>query len=191
MSEKIYCYVDETGQDSEGGIFIVSVIIPEKRDDTLSYIRQIEIKSGKGKFKWGRAEKTKRLRFMSEILSQKKFPLKLFYSIYNESKDYKISTILTIAKSIVTQDNNDKNTFIILVDGLNKTDQRFYNYQLRRLNKSSIKVKGVAKDENDALIRLADSLCGFIRDVYEKNDNDIQLKELFDNAIKQDKITEV
>jgi len=30
MSKKYYCYIDETGQDTQGKIFIVSVIITER-----------------------------------------------------------------------------------------------------------------------------------------------------------------
>ena len=31
------------------------------------------------------------------------------------------------------------------------------------------KIRGIRKDENSAIVRLADSLCGFVRDVKESN----------------------
>ncbi len=30
---KRYCYVDETGQDTQGHLFVVSVVIPENRSE--------------------------------------------------------------------------------------------------------------------------------------------------------------
>lgn len=51
----MYCYVDETGQDSLGDMFIVSVVVPEDRDGLLDYLIELEIKTGRGKVKWGRA----------------------------------------------------------------------------------------------------------------------------------------
>jgi len=33
--KKLYCYIDETGQDTLGKIFIVSVIITESERDAL------------------------------------------------------------------------------------------------------------------------------------------------------------
>lgn len=54
-SKKIFCYVDETGQDNLGEMFVVSVVVPEDRDKLLEYLEEIEVKTGKGKVKWGRA----------------------------------------------------------------------------------------------------------------------------------------
>lgn len=64
ISRKIYCYVDETGQDTEGDIFIVTVVVPENRDKVLEYIENVEQQSGKGKFKWGKADHAKRFSYI-------------------------------------------------------------------------------------------------------------------------------
>lgn len=45
-SKRFYCYVDETGQDSKGNIFIVTVVIPENRDEVLEYLERIEKQRG-------------------------------------------------------------------------------------------------------------------------------------------------
>ena len=44
-AKKLYCYVDETGQDTEGDIFIVTVVVPENRDGVLEYLGRIEIQN--------------------------------------------------------------------------------------------------------------------------------------------------
>lgn len=121
--KKYYCYVDETGQDSEGTIFIVAVVVP----------------------------------------------VKSFYSVYLGTKEYKSSTILTIAKAISSIENYSDCEFTVLVDALSEKDQRYYGSQLRRLKLPVRKIRGIRKDENSAIIRLADSLCGFVRDIKENN----------------------
>ena len=52
---KLYCYVDETGQDTQGRLFIVSVIIPENRYVIAQYSSEFEYRTGKVRFKWGRS----------------------------------------------------------------------------------------------------------------------------------------
>ena len=74
-SRKLYCYVDETGQDTEGDIFIVAVVVPENRDEVLEYLEKVEIQSGKEKFKWGKADPNKRFKFLETVLNQRKYPL--------------------------------------------------------------------------------------------------------------------
>lgn len=191
-SRRIYCYVDETGQDTEGRIFIVTIVVPKNRDELLQYLERVEIQSGKEKFKWGKADPDKRLRYLETIFSQKKYPLKIYYSLYKQTKEYKTSTIITIVKAIQAIKGYKQHKFIISVDGLGKKDQRFYGSQIHRLGIPSRTVRGVRRDESNALIRLADSVCGFIRDVIEGKEKDKKkLSSLYKKAIKDDVLFEV
>ncbi|RJR14850.1 hypothetical protein C4579_03575 [Candidatus Microgenomates bacterium] len=184
MTKKLYCYVDETGQDTEGDIFIVSVVVPKDRDTLLSYLEQVEIRSGKGKFKWGRARPVKRLSYLKTVLSQKKFPFKIYYSLYKNTKEYKTLTILTIAKTVQSIPVYKQYKFMIYVDGLGEKDQRFYGAQLHQLNIPSRRIKGIKRDESNALIRFADSMCGFLRDLTESKGKDKELQSLYKVAVK-------
>src|SRR5205823_1033920 len=105
----------------------------------------------------------KRLTYLQNVFRQQKFSFQTYYSVYEESKEYKSATILTIAKAINQMKDFKKKLFTILIDGLSEQDQKYYGSQLRRLGIHPRKVRGVRKDENDALIRLADSICGFVR----------------------------
>src|SRR5438105_2668794 len=50
---KLYCYVDETGQDTYGNFFIVSVVVTgDVRESLVARLEQIEKASGKGNVKW-------------------------------------------------------------------------------------------------------------------------------------------
>lgn len=186
---RFYCYVDETGQDNLGDMFIVSVVVPENRDELLVYLTGLETKTGKGRLKWGRSKIENRLNYLEEIFNQKKFPLMAYYSVYEETREYKTATILTIAKAVNTIKNVKNKIFTILVDGLGEKDQKFYGSQLRHLGIHTRKVRGIEKDENDALIRLADSICGFVRDVKEGQE-EMALK-IYKKAIRDKVLIEV
>ena len=192
-AKKLYCYVDETGQDTEGDIFIVTVVVPENRDGVLEYLGRIEIQSGKGKFKWGKANPVKRFSYIETILNQRKYPLKTYYSFYKNTKEYKTLTIITIFKAVQSIKDFKHHKFIISVDALGEKDRRRYGSELHKLGVPSRQVKGVKREESNALIRLADSICGFIRDVIEEKPkkNDERLIKLYKKAIGEGVLIEV
>mgnify|MGYP001561723993 CR=1 FL=1 len=54
---KLYCYVDENGQDTKGKIFIVSVVVTTKeRNELLILCEHLEKITGKRKDKWRQAK---------------------------------------------------------------------------------------------------------------------------------------
>ena len=50
----------------------------------------------------------------------------------------------------------------VFVDGLPKSQIRWFGSELRRLHVRTDKVRGVRDEQADALIRLADALCGLV-----------------------------
>lgn len=69
----------------------------------------------------------------------------------------------------------------MLIDALPKSLEQLVILELRRAGLRVFKVRGIAKDENEALIRLADALCGFARGPIEGNQD---LQELIDWGLK-------
>jgi hypothetical protein len=186
---KLYCYVDETGQDTEGDMFIVSVVVLGDREAALQYLEDLERKTGKGKMKWRKAGVENRLQYLEEIFTQKHFSLKICYSVYEKTKEYKVSTVLTVAKAMNRVDPEHDAIFTLLVDGLNEKDQRYYGAQLRSLGLHPRKIRGIKKDENDAFIRLADSICGFVRDIKENGRE--RAMSVFNKGVKEGVLVEV
>lgn len=188
--KKLYCYVDESGQDTKGDIFIVSIVVTgSERDELLKLCEEIEIKSGKGKFKWGKAENKRRLDYLRSIFSSKHFKGKLRYCVYRQQVNYDMATIMGIAKAIHFREPTQNYTTLVYVDGLTKTKRHQYGSELRKLGIHTKKVQGVTKDENNALTRLADSVAGFVRDVLDKESKEVQ--ELFKDALEQENLVEV
>ena len=69
MTQKLYCYVDESGQDTHGELFIVAVVITDdQREALLSALEQIERDSGKGANKWHKTMPQRRLDYIAAVL---------------------------------------------------------------------------------------------------------------------------
>lgn len=51
--QKLYVYVDESGQDTEGALFVVGIVVTsEQREQLRHELEAVEIASRKGKVKW-------------------------------------------------------------------------------------------------------------------------------------------
>lgn len=99
--QKLYCYVDETGQDTQGALFVVSVAVTkEDREELREFLAKTEETSGKGKTKWVKTRKEYKIAYLGKVLAQKDFRHKIFYSLSKETKNYREITLITIASAI-------------------------------------------------------------------------------------------
>lgn len=189
IKQKLYCYVDENGQDTKGKIFIVTVVVTgTERDALIGFCEELENKSGKKKVKWRKASHERRINHLKSIFSSKNFKRKLRFSVYRNQSNYDLATIKGIAKAILFKEPASYTT-LIYIDGLAKTKRHNYGSDLRKLGIPTRKVQGVAKDKNNALTRLADSIAGFVRDVIDGKD--LESKTIFEDAVKKETLVEV
>ena len=167
MTKKLYCYIDETGQDTMGALFIVSVVVAdEKREQAIETCEAIEQTTGKGRRKWNKTRYGSRLTYIERILQEPIFQGGLNFVVYRDTKEYVDCTVGAIA--LVLQGfarGSYKAT--VLIDGLQRAQRRPVGRELHRLGVQTRKVRGVRNEESDALIRLADALCGFVRAAVE------------------------
>ena len=185
--QKLYCYVDESGQDTEGRLFLVSVVVlAQEREELEKELTAIEEQSRKGLRKWFHTRKKTREAYISQVVASKLFQGNIFYAKYEESKTYFDLTILTTAKAIF-QKAEEPYEATVLVDGLKRAERHRFGAGLRRLNVRVRKVRGV-RDQGDVFIRLADAVAGFVRDFLE---GDPRTKELYKKAIAKGIIEEV
>jgi hypothetical protein len=176
--QKLYCYIDETGQDTQGELYITGVIVTgTERDDLITILEDIERTSGKGNVKWVDARKEARTAYIRTVLQRPAFKGKLFYTTYHQLTNYLELTILTTARAILARAQGDYKA-TVFVDGLQDSLIHRFGTELRHLRVRTKKVRGVRKDETDALIRLADALCGLVRAATMKRD----LQRLLDKA---------
>ena len=178
--QKLYCYVDETGQDTKGAMFLVVVVITAEDPDALrTALERIERVSTKGARKWFKTNRERRVAYIRELVQSGLFVNDICYSAYENSLEYLNLMVLTTAKAIRSH-SHEPYEATVLIDGLGKTERRVVADGLRKLHVKVRKVRGV-KDEADALIRLADAIAGFVRDCFE---GDRDLQPFFEQALK-------
>lgn len=175
MTKKIYCYVDETGQDTEGKLFIVvAIVVGKEREALIKSLEEVEVttgKTGKRRAKWSRTKPMLKEKYLDSALNLKALKNKIYYRVFEDSRLYQDLTTIVIAKAInryIEQAEIKKYKATILIDGLEKNQAGKVSKSLRELGVKIRKVRGL-RDESSAIIRLADSLAGFIREADEDN----------------------
>jgi hypothetical protein len=164
--QKLYAYVDENGQDTIGAVFFVSVVmVDQEREQLASLLERIETHSGKNKRKWSKSRPDRRLAYIQELLSERAFIGRLHYSVSYNTTNYVQLTIQTTARAITRYSPTDYKVTVI-VDGLSKPEERRFAAGLRRHFVRTEKIRG-ATEEADIFIRLADAVCGFLREAEE------------------------
>ncbi len=167
---KIYCYVDESGQHTQGDFFSVAAVIVktvEMRDSGEQMLLRVEKATGKGSMKWTKTHYLKKVQYLRTITTLSELKSCLFYSTYTDTRGYIAATVDTIAR-MVQQYITDMeiHDLIVVVDGLDKQEKQQIAKRLRQTGVVYEKVRGV-KDEGSAWIRLADAIAGFSWDVYK------------------------
>lgn len=184
MPKKFFCYVDETGQHTEGELFIVSVVVVPgpQREDVLELCEAIEQTTGKGSFKWVRTARKTRHDYMQEMMGRQLIKKDcLTFATYRNRQDYTDMTVQTIAWALWSVAGDDYKA-TVRIDGLPRHQERAVGLILRRRGVQVKKVRGVKRDENDPLIRLADALCGLVREAEEGR---TEMKALFERGLQQ------
>lgn len=164
MTERFYAYIDESGQDTEGRFFVVSVIlVGSDQDAIMTQLEAIEMRSRKRTLKWQRSRQPFRQAYIDELVNLDALSGSIFFSRFPNTRRYTEVTAEGVARAIRARARGDYK-ITVLVDGLRKTERRAFTRRLRGLQIRPHKVRGVLKEENNALIRLADAVCGLVRD---------------------------
>ncbi len=187
MAHKLFCYVDETGQDTQGRLFVVAVVVTEAERDALrQQCAAIETESGKGQRKWVKSNPNRRLAYMRQVLNIPALKGRLCFSAHYDQLDYLDATVQAIAASFRLLENAEFQA-TVLIDGLPRSQEREVGLQLRRLGIPVKKVRG-ANDETDILIRLAGAMCGFVRAALEGQPD---MSGLFEEQVRTGVIRDV
>lgn len=182
--QKLYAYVDESGQDTKGRFFVVGVIVTEEnRDSIVTELETIEQDSGKNNMKWHSAGPQCREKYLAAIAHTPILKNQAFFETFTNSKQYIEMSSFATARAILRKAKEDYSASIF-VDGFNKRELEKFERGLKELRIKKRKLRGVRKDENNALIRFADAVCGLIRDVEDGNETAITLlKQLMKNGV--------
>lgn len=170
---KLYGYFDENGLETRGRIFVVAgVMLQPPVDSIRAQLDTLEQDTGKGKTKWSASKHPARMAYIRSIFSNTMLQGHLCYVVFRNTQDYDAAMISAIER-IVTSYAMPDDVINIYVDALSKTKRQMYKKELKRLGLLMHQLRGVAKDENDAVIRLVDALAGFIRDAVDMPEGEI------------------
>jgi hypothetical protein len=175
LMKKLYCYVDETGQDTEGRIFIVGMVIAdESRDQLVESCELIEQETVRlSAWKWSRTADAPKLAYMRRVMDMieqgRRHYAALCFVIYHNTTDYLSVTADAIERAVRSQPLGEGEAYnvTVLFDALPRTKEQELGAMLHKRKLKIRKVRGVRRDEADALIRLADAVCGLARDAQE------------------------
>lgn len=184
----MYVYVDESGQDTGGIMFVVSaLVLQEEREQILEILRAIEERSKKGNMKWRKSRYAYRQSYLEEIKLCGYLHNKIFFEVFSDTKKYIELTAYAAAKAILKNAKGDYRA-TVFIDGFRKREVEVFTRDLRDLHIKTRKVRGVKRDENNAFIRLVDAIRGLVRDAYEGDKN---AKALLDEFKSRRIITEL
>lgn len=183
---KLYCYVDETGQDTGGLFFIVAIVITDERQRELEeYLESVEAAIGK-KTKWMKTSDAVRQTYIS-ALARKPFPGMIFTKNYRDGKaGFDELEVLATAQALNLYRGahdipEEDYRATVIVDGLSKTMAVRMGREFRKLGVKTRKVVG-RRDESSAAVRLADAMAGLIREAHEGRTEYVKLEKKLKRA---------
>jgi hypothetical protein len=160
--DKLYCYVDETGQDAASTVFVVvAVVSAEEQDGLRRALMKIEEDAGTGSRKWHKSRSERRLRYLALVLDRHIASGDVFFGCYEKPLPYFFPFIEILERAIRAKGLTSY-TARVFVDGIDRQKARELTNALRLRGVSLERVKG-RRDESEPVIRLADMWAGCIR----------------------------
>ncbi len=185
--QKLYCYIDETGQDAGSEFFIVVAIVSDKEQDLLrNQLLEIESQTKIGQRKWHKTQTERNVLFLQAVVKKETGKGEVYFGHYKKPIPYFLPMLETLEKAILDKAKGNYKA-IVYVDGIDKKKAAELTNALRVRN---IKLEFVrsSRDESDPLIRLADRWAGCARAASLDRREE---KEIFEKAERKSYIKKV
>src|ERR1051326_5471824 len=118
--QKLYCYVDETGQDTASNVFIVVAVLSDRDQDKMrAALIAIEERAGVRYSKWHNSKPERRLRYIELVLERKLGQEEVFFASYPKPLPYLLPTIEVLERAIKTK-AAPAYTARVFVDGIDR-----------------------------------------------------------------------
>ena len=166
--QKIYCYVDETGQDTKSEIFVVvAVVSAGDQEQIRKQLLKIEKLVKTHKLKWHKLRNDRRMKYLALVLERKIASRDVYIGRYQKPIPF-FFPMLDLVEKAITQAAKGEYTARVYVDGINKKVAKSLTNALRSRGISLGLVKS-RRDESEPLIRLADMWAGCARSAFLNN----------------------
>ena len=166
--QKLYAFVDETGQDTRSKHFIVvSVLSADTVEELRASVIELESQSKVGRKKWHKLRSPEREAFLDLTLKHHPGLGHVFYGTFVKPLPFFLPMLETLVNAITALAADDYQA-VVYVDGI---DHKKSEELTNALRLKGVKVRHVrsARDESEPLIRLADRWAGCIREGIEGN----------------------
>lgn len=169
---KLYCYVDETGQDARSRVFIVAtVVLDSERESVRHALANIEKISRKGLNKWTRATVVQRQAYLQQVWRQEHLKGRVFFQSFDKRPetqfDYLAATATAAKEAILVVGAGTPVLATVVIDGLQKPLQNVVRQLISKRPLLTVqKVRGI-RDESDEFLRLVDGVAGCSRSAQE------------------------
>ncbi len=185
--QKIYCYVDETGQDVGSEFFIVVAIINDKDQNSLREdLLKIESQAKIGQRKWHKTQSERNAQYLQLVLEKEIGKGEVYFGRYKKPIPYFLPMLETLEKAI--QDKVKGNyKAVVYVDGIDRKKAAELTSALR-VRKIKLELVRSARDESEPLIRMADRWAGCIRAAFLGRKEE---QEIFNKAKKKNYLQKV
>jgi len=166
-TKKLYCYVDETGQDAGSDFFIVVSIVSEAELQGLrSQLTDLEGETKLGQKKWHKSRPAEREDFLKQVVRRSLGAGEVYYARFEKPLPFFLPLMETVEKAIKDKAGSEAYKATVYVDGIDKKKARELTGGLR-LKGISLSYVRSARDESEVFIRLADRWAGCIRQALE------------------------
>jgi hypothetical protein len=141
--QKLYAYVDESGQDTLGELFVVATVLTaDNHERVRQSLERLERASGKGLRKWIKATPRQRLAYLTAVLQLPALHGRLFAAHFTNTTTYLPCVLTTITQAVTAGAAGQPARATVLIDGLQKTVRQDVAAALRvQLQPHSIRVE--------------------------------------------------
>ena len=161
--QKLYCYVDETGQDTSSDIFVVVAVVSAREQEPFRQaLLDIEHLAGTGRRKWHKSRSARRLLYLTLALERHLGRGEIFFGSYPKPLPY-FFPLLEVLEQAIRIKAVPPYSARVYVDGIDHKKAAELTNALRLRGISLEMVKG-RRDESEPIIRLADRWAGCIRE---------------------------
>lgn len=162
MRQKLYCYVDESGQDSKSEIFIVVAVVSDKQQGIFrDKLADIEKSAKTGRKKWHKSSQERRSKYIKLTLEKGVGKGDVYFGIYKKPLPYFLPILEVLERAIQSKAESSYRA-IIYIDGIDKKKSAELTNALR-LRGIRLRLVRSRRDESEPIIRLADMWAGCIR----------------------------
>ncbi|PWU09068.1 MAG: hypothetical protein C5B50_28385 [Verrucomicrobia bacterium] len=162
MRQKLYAYVDETGQDTASDCFVVVTITSDEEQDHLRIrLMGFEKQAKTGARKWNKCHTDRSLAYLRLSLDQLATQTTVFFGIYRKPIPY-FFPMLDVLEHAIKKRAAEPYTARVYVDGIDTKKAAELTNALRARGIMLEMVKS-RRDESEPLIRFADRWAGCIR----------------------------